>query len=221
MESCQTEGDDKLLRLCLRREGLGISTKQLIPASYLYHPCFCYCLCGIRERVKECQCVPEGPSTAAVITSALSTSSSSKISLAFCPGPILVPVPPNQDWPLLDNQEGIGKCVDGDGGDNRSEGKVSGCLASGEEGKERKEAFPRRSHNSRSRKTALSLHNPTPPHPTPVSSVLKKPHNITDTVPTFPSHMPFPHPTTTQVPLPCLLQGRPWPVLRVWFSYIE
>lgn len=182
MESCQTEGDGKLLCLCLRREGLDISAKQLIPASCLYHPCCCYCLCGIRERVKECQRVPEGPSTAAAaaITSASSTSSGSRISLAFCPGPVLVRVPPNQDRPLLDNQEGTEKCVDGDGGYSGSEGKVSGCPASREEGKEGKEVVPRRRDNCRSRKSALSPHNgpthsPLSPQKAPTTSLRQFP----------------------------------------------
>lgn len=200
MESCQTEGDGKLLCLCLRKEGLGISAKQLIPASCLYHPCCCYCLCGIRERVKECQRVPEGPSTAAAVTSALSTSSGSRISLAFCPGPALVPVPPNQDRPFPDNQEGTEECVGGDGGDSGSEGKVSECPVSMEEGMEGKEVVPRRRNNCRSRKRPCPL--TTSPHTIP--SVLKKPTQHHRSGPHFSLSPVFPHPTTPPLPLPAL-----------------
>lgn len=130
MESCQTEGDGKLFCLCLKREGLGISAEQLIPACNLYHPCCCYCLCGIRGRLKECQHVPAGPSTVAV-TSALSAFRRSRISLAFCLAPILIPAPPSLYRPLLDNQEATEKCIGGDGGEQK--GAVS-ASHSGSEG---------------------------------------------------------------------------------------
>lgn len=104
---------------------------------------------------------------------------SSIISLAFCPGPALVPVPPNQDQPLLDSQEGTEKCVDGDGGDSRSEGKVSACPASGEDGKEGK-VVARRRGNCRSRKSALSphslpTHSPLGPQKAPTTSLAESP----------------------------------------------
>lgn len=120
MESCQTGGHGKLLCLCLRRDGLGVSAEQLIPACNLYHPCCCYCLCGIRGRLKECQRVPAGPSTVAV-TSALSASRRSRISLAFCLSPILIPAPPNLYQTLLDNQEATEECTGGNGEESRRE----------------------------------------------------------------------------------------------------
>lgn len=133
MESCQTGGNGKLFCLCLRREGLGISAEQLIPACSLYHPCCCYCLCGIRGRLKECQHVPAGPSTVAV-TSALSAFRRSRISLAFCLAAILIPAPANLYQPLLDNQEATEKCIGGDGGESRREQRVS-ASHSGRDGR--------------------------------------------------------------------------------------
>lgn len=131
MESCQTGGHGKLLFLCLRRDGLGVSAEQLIPACNLYHPCCCYCLCGIRGRLKECQRVPAGPSTVAV-TSALSASRRSRISLAFCLSPILIPAPPNLYQTLLDNQEATEESTDGNGEESRREQRVSAPHPGGE-----------------------------------------------------------------------------------------